>query len=507
MGGSAVYAAAAAAASVWVPSAARADQWFDNGGGDSNYTTATNWASTVPAEDDNVPDASGENAIIRNGFTVNLSGVVTPSELQVSRGGSPDFPQTLTGTARLNVLTGADLQALSTNGIRIGRVVQSGAAAGDSHAEVHQTGGLLQINSGTNGLRLSQADSNIVADSLYRISGGSVRGGPTNLAMTAPLQIGSAGSTPTTFSRAEFHVVGSGPSEIRFEDIRIGGNTGTAVIHFSLDSTGAETMIAEDELRFVTAGANELVVDAIAQPPQADITLIQADRLGTAFGRDGGAVHELRPERRSGRAVRREQLHLQHHLHRRVRRNGAEHRPRRLRRARLQSRRAHPGTRFGTIANLNRAYVRLRRVKSDEEIDWLCLGAWLSDLGMAGLRDGLEPGLDERELGDLIERAYVRHGGTNVIHYIGVTSMRDPQLGVPAQFPSTRRVQAGDIVFAEISAAFWDHPGQVLRSFALGAEPPPLYRELHAAADAAFDAVAGVLRHGATPAQVVEARA
>ena len=99
----------------------------------------------------------------------------------------------------------------------------------------------------------------------------------------------------------------------------------------------------------------------------------------------------------------------------------------------------------------------------------------------------------------------MRHGGTNVIHYIGVTSMADPQLGVPAQFPSTRRVQAGDIVFAEISAAFWDHPGQVLRSFAVGAEPPPLYRELHAAADAAFDAVAGVLRHGATPAQVVEA--
>ena len=54
--------------------------------------------------------------------------------------------------------------------------------------------------------------------------------------------------------------------------------------------------------------------------------------------------------------------------------------------------------------------------------------------------------------------------------------------------------QAGDIVFAEISAAFWEHPGQVLRSFAVGAEPPPLYRALHAAADAAFDAIAAVLQ-------------
>lgn len=161
--------------------------------------------------------------------------------------------------------------------------------------------------------------------------------------------------------------------------------------------------------------------------------------------------------------------------------------------------------RFGRIANLNRAYVRLRRVKSAEEIDWLRIGAWLSDRGMAGLRDGLAPGLDERALGDLIERAYVREGGTNVIHFIGATSMRDPRLGVPAQFPSTRKVAKGDIVFAEISAAFWDHSGQVLRSFAVGEDPPPLYRALHAAADAAFDAVVAVLRHGATPAQVVEA--
>jgi len=161
--------------------------------------------------------------------------------------------------------------------------------------------------------------------------------------------------------------------------------------------------------------------------------------------------------------------------------------------------------RFGNIADLNRAYVRLRRVKSPEEIDWLRIGAWLSDRGMAGLRDGLAVDLDERALGDLIERAYMREGGTNVIHFIGATSMHDPQLGVPAQFPSTRRVANGDIVFAEISAAFWDHSGQVLRSFAVGEEPPPLYRALHAAADAAFDAVAAVLKPGATPAQVVEA--
>jgi Xaa-Pro dipeptidase len=160
--------------------------------------------------------------------------------------------------------------------------------------------------------------------------------------------------------------------------------------------------------------------------------------------------------------------------------------------------------RFGQLKNLNRDYTRLRQVKSAEELDWMRIGAHFSDLGMAALRDGLKPGLNERELGDLVERAYVSHGATNVIHYIGLTSMDAPDLGVPRQFPRMRRVQEGDVVVAEITAAFWEHPGQVLRSFALG-EPNKLYRELHAAAEAAFNAIASVLKAGAVPSQVIEA--
>jgi len=165
---------------------------------------------------------------------------------------------------------------------------------------------------------------------------------------------------------------------------------------------------------------------------------------------------------------------------------------------------SHLSARFPKIANLTRAYTKLRQVKSAEEIDWLRIGAHFSDLGMAALRGGLQIGMSERELGDLVERAYISQGATNVIHYIGTTSMSAPDLVVPRQFPIMRCVQKGDVVVAEISAAFWEHPGQVLRSFALG-EPSKLYRDLHAAADAAFDAIAAVLKAGATPADVIEA--
>ena len=160
---------------------------------------------------------------------------------------------------------------------------------------------------------------------------------------------------------------------------------------------------------------------------------------------------------------------------------------------------------FGKTASLNRTYQRLRAVKSGEELDWLRIGAAMSDAGMMALRDAIKPGVTERQLGDAIERAYVPDGGTTGIHYIGTTSMHDSQIAVPRQFASCRNVQKGDVVVSEITAQFFDHGGQVLRSFTVGEAPTPLYQDLHAAADAALDAVLAVLRAGATPAQVIAA--
>ena len=157
------------------------------------------------------------------------------------------------------------------------------------------------------------------------------------------------------------------------------------------------------------------------------------------------------------------------------------------------------------IVLLDAEYVRLRLVKSEEEIDWLRRGAALSDAGLKALLENTKPGLTEGELANLVERAYVGQGGTTFIHYIGVTSMADPQLCVPPQFASSRKVKAGDVVFCELSASFWDYSGQVLRSFTVGAEPTPLYRDLHATAEAAFDAVTHVICHGTTMQQVVDA--
>lgn len=154
---------------------------------------------------------------------------------------------------------------------------------------------------------------------------------------------------------------------------------------------------------------------------------------------------------------------------------------------------------------LDAEYTQLRMRKSEEEIDWLRIGAALSDAGLRALVAGTRAGMDERELGALVESAYVKHGGTTMIHYIGVTSMTGPHIFVPPQHHSPRRVQKGDVVFCELSAFWWDYPGQILRTFTVDADPVPRYADLHATAEATFDAVTKVLRHGATMEEILDA--
>jgi Xaa-Pro aminopeptidase len=155
--------------------------------------------------------------------------------------------------------------------------------------------------------------------------------------------------------------------------------------------------------------------------------------------------------------------------------------------------------------DLNRIYTNLRLIKSAEEIDWLRIGAWMSDLAVTALGEQARPGMTEHDLTRVVEDAYLSLGGTTHIHYLGVTSMEAPNRCVPSQFPSRRQLRTGDVLFAEISASFWGYPGQVLRTYTVETEPTPLYGRLHEVAEAAFLAIGAVLRDGASARQVVEA--
>ena len=159
----------------------------------------------------------------------------------------------------------------------------------------------------------------------------------------------------------------------------------------------------------------------------------------------------------------------------------------------------------GDEVDLNAAYTRLRLLKSAEEIDWIRRAAELTDAGVAALREAARPGVSEFELGAAIEAAWLPHGATTHIHHLAATPMAAPELCAPAQWPSGRRLQAGDALVFEVSANFWEYPAQRLGTIFVDAEPTPLYRELLSTAESTFDAVVGRLRAGATAAELWEA--
>ncbi|MFP3913261.1 MAG: M24 family metallopeptidase [Actinomycetota bacterium] len=161
--------------------------------------------------------------------------------------------------------------------------------------------------------------------------------------------------------------------------------------------------------------------------------------------------------------------------------------------------------RVADLVALDGEYTTLRLVKSAEEVDRLRRAARLSDAAVAAVAEGTEVGMEERALAALAEGAYLAEGATNHIHYFAVTSMDDPSMCVPAQFPSDRRIRPGDVLFCEISANYWGYAGQVLRTFTVAADPPDLFIRLHDTAQAAYAAITAAIHPGAHPRELVEA--
>jgi Xaa-Pro aminopeptidase len=158
-----------------------------------------------------------------------------------------------------------------------------------------------------------------------------------------------------------------------------------------------------------------------------------------------------------------------------------------------------------SLVPFNHVFNQLFLVKSAEELDWLRRGAALGDRAMEALEREVRPGLTEHDLAAIVQGAYLKHGGRNVIHFMSTTPMAAPDVCVPAQFQSHRVIQPGDLLITEITAEYWGYAGQTLRPYAIVAEPTAEYRRLYQVAEAAFHAVAAALRTGASPADVVAA--
>src|SRR5436190_1249565 len=155
------------------------------------------------------------------------------------------------------------------------------------------------------------------------------------------------------------------------------------------------------------------------------------------------------------------------------------------------------------LVDVTREYAALRRLKSAEEIERLRGAAELTDLAILTLQEVARPGVAETELVALAEESYRRRGGTTRITFLRSMPMDDPNGCLPAQNPSGRRLERGDVILTELSASLGGYSGQVHRPVFVGAEPTEEWLRLFEVAKEAYDRVAAGMTPGSTEGDAI----
>jgi Xaa-Pro aminopeptidase len=157
------------------------------------------------------------------------------------------------------------------------------------------------------------------------------------------------------------------------------------------------------------------------------------------------------------------------------------------------------------LVDVTREFAALRATKSAEEIERLRGAAGLTDLAILAARDAAKPGVTELELVAEAEHAYRRRGGAVRIMFLRSMPMDAPTGCLPAQNPSSRRLERGDVILTEFSASLGAYSGQVHRPIFVGTEPTEEWLRLFDTAKDAYERIANALRTGATEGDAIRA--
>jgi Xaa-Pro aminopeptidase len=155
------------------------------------------------------------------------------------------------------------------------------------------------------------------------------------------------------------------------------------------------------------------------------------------------------------------------------------------------------------LVDVTADFSSLRLVKSEEEIVWLRKAAAFTDRAIYALQEQVRAGLAEYALLGIIEGAYRSAGGQPHIAFLRSMSMDVPDGCLPAQNPSDRRIETGDVIITEISASYWGYSGQIHRPIFVGAEPTPAWAQMFETAREAYRRIASVIRPGAVEGDVI----
>jgi Xaa-Pro dipeptidase len=140
----------------------------------------------------------------------------------------------------------------------------------------------------------------------------------------------------------------------------------------------------------------------------------------------------------------------------------------------------------------------VRLIKSKEELQWFRKGAALTDMAFEALAKKGKIGMTDFQLAALITGSYMPHGGGPKLIFIGSTSMKNPHLIFPCQYPSHRKIRKGDIILTELSADYEMYAGQAHRPISVGMPPIAIYQRLFEVAVEAYQRMVKSLKPGAS---------
>ena len=141
-----------------------------------------------------------------------------------------------------------------------------------------------------------------------------------------------------------------------------------------------------------------------------------------------------------------------------------------------------------TIVDLDPVIRPLRRAKDADEIAVLRRSMRAGEAAQAAALAEAKPGMTEREIYLLVERAAVEELGEQVIVYGDFAS--GPRCATEKGGPPTSRViEPGDLLLLDFSVIVDGYRGDFTNTFAVGGGPTPQQREL-------FDACVGAINAG-----------
>lgn len=161
----------------------------------------------------------------------------------------------------------------------------------------------------------------------------------------------------------------------------------------------------------------------------------------------------------------------------------------------------------GELVDVTEEFVRLVSVAGETELAVVEESAALLDELMEALEAAIEPGVSEAELKGVLADACGEAGGALGATFISSAPMEGAESGEPLPWkqPSSRTIEAGDVVTTEISAGFRGYKSQIHRAYAVDAPPTDTYEAIYDVARETYDRTIDALQPGNTAADVYEA--